>query len=102
MSGWQGSTRRARLPRDWPKRRAQVRQRAGGRCEGIDPDGTGTRTHVEGCDGIGTDCDHDKRGDDHSLANLRWLSRECHKAKTKAENSRRSSRRPTERHPGLL
>ena len=100
MSGWAGSTRAQRLPRDWPARRKATKERAAGRCEGVDLDGTGQRTHVPTCDGIGTDCDHDIRGDDHSLSNLRWLSLECHKAKTAAEQPKRARPRPT--HPGLL
>lgn len=39
------------------------------------------------CNGIGTDCDHIKPGDDNSLDNLQWLSNACHKAK----NSKRDS-----------
>ena len=89
---WSSSDRRQRLPKDWPKRRAAVKRRAGGRCEAA--------VHVPECDGIGTDCDHIKAGDDHSLANLQWLSLPCHKAKTAAE--RPSRKRPAEKHPGLL
>jgi 5-methylcytosine-specific restriction protein A len=98
---WANSTRRSRLPADWAKRRAAVKRRAGERCEGISLHGE-PRWHVDDCLGIGTDCDHDNRGDDHSLSNLRWLSSECHEAKTKAENATRTNRRAAERHPGLL
>ena len=98
MSGqWAGSTRRSRLPADWAKRVAATKARAAGRCEGISLHGE-PRWHVDECDGRGTDCDHDKRGDDHDLSNLRWLSVECHRAKTTAEQPRR--KRPAERHPG--
>ena len=100
MSGWAGSTRAQRLPRDWPARRKATKERAGGRCEGVDLAGTGTRTHVAGCSGIGSECDHDQRGDDHSLSNLRWLSTECHQAKTIAERPTRA--RPKPSHPGLI
>lgn len=93
---WSTSDRRARLPKDWPKRREATKRRAKGRCEGISLNGE-PRWHVGTCDGIGTDCDHDKRGDDHSLSNLRWLSGECHKEKTKRERPQR--RRPAEQHP---
>lgn len=99
MSGWTGSNRRARLPKDWERRRAATRDRAGGRCEGITLHDE-QRWHVSTCDGIGTQCDHDKRGDDHSLANLRWLSAECHKRKTQAEKP--SRKRAAEPHPGRL
>lgn len=101
---WSTSNRAQRLPRDWPKRREATKRRAGGRCEGIDLERTGTRAHVSGCNGIGTDCDHDVRGDDHRLTNLRWLSAECHKAKTQAEAyaAKPQRRRPPEPHPGRL
>jgi 5-methylcytosine-specific restriction protein A len=97
---WDSSTRRSRLPADWVKRRAATKARAGGRCEGISLHGE-PRWHVDDCPGVGTDCDHDKRGDDHSLSNLRWLSAECHKAKTQGESHLPHHRQP-ERHPGLL
>lgn len=100
MSGhWAGSTRRARLPADWTTRREATRQRANGQCEGISLHGE-PRWHVPDCDGHGTDCDHDQRGDDHSLTNLRWLSPPCHREKTKLEKP--SRKRPTEPHPGRL
>lgn len=61
-------------------------------------------THVIGCDGIGTDCDHIDDPHDHSLANLQWLSRPCHQAKTQREaraaNPQR--KRQPEQHPGRL
>src|SRR3546814_17860281 len=68
------STRSARLPSDWPKRRAQVKKRANNRCE--------ARVHQPGCPGTGSECDHIIAGDDHSLSNLQWLSRDYHLAKT--------------------
>ena len=94
---WETSDRRGRLPKDWPERVAATKARAAGRCEGISLRGE-PRWHVDKCDGIGTDCDHDRRGDDHALTNLRWLSRECHKAKTQLEKPQRRRPRPT--HPG--
>lgn len=105
---WSTSTRRSRLPKDWPSRREATRERADGRCEGISLDG-GPRHHATGCSGIGRECDHHVPGDDHSLANLRWLSTPCHKAKTQAESAAARAKQPTyralrepERHPGLL
>ena len=89
---WESSNRRARLPRDWAKRRELVKQRANGKCE--------AKQHEPECDGYGTDCDHIRQGDDHSLANLQWLSGPCHKAKTIADRPTR--RRPPEQHPGRL
>lgn len=97
---WATSTRAARLPADWPARREAVRRRAGGRCEAA--------VHAPGCTGVGAECDHKRRGDDHSLENLQWLSVACHKAKTmeevaEANRARAAMRlRPAERHPGLL
>lgn len=95
---WDTSDRRSRLPSDWPKRVAYTKARAQGRCEGISLRGE-PRWHVAECDGIGAECDHDKRGDDHSLTNLRWLSTPCHTHKTHAEKPQRQ--RPTAAHPGL-
>ena len=97
MTAWAGSTRRARLPRDWAKRVAATRDRARGRCEGISLHGE-DRWHVAECDGVGAECDHDVRGDDHRLSNLRWLSSPCHTAKTKGEKPRRKRRERA--HPG--
>ena len=72
-------------------------------CEGISLRGE-PRWHAEQCDGIGSQCDHDRRGDDHSLANLRWLSEPCHKVKTQHEAAaaKRPKARPKPTHPGLL
>lgn len=94
---WSSSNRRERLPADWPKRVSATKRRAGGRCEGISLNGE-PRWHAEQCPGLGRECDHDKRGDNHDLSNLRWLSTECHKRKTWAEKPVRK-RRPR-RHPG--
>lgn len=95
---WDGSDRRSRLPRDWTKRRAAVKARAGGRCEALMADGYR-------CKEAGTDCDHIQHGDDHSLGNLQWLCRWHHSRKSSAEGnaarSRPTSKRPTEQHPGL-
>lgn len=97
---WSTSDRRQRLPDDWPKRVAQVKARAKGRCEA-------TR-HAHGCTGTGAECDHIVRGDNHDITNLQWLSTPCHKAKTAAENAadrkaRQAMRqRPREQHPGAI
>lgn len=100
MAGaWQGSTRRARLPADWPKRKAHVLKRDGRIC------------HVcgqPGADGV----DHVIPGDDHSDANLKAIHHNvapyCHRAKSSSEGGRAAQakriprNRPTEAHPGLL
>lgn len=96
---WAGSTRRARLPNDWPKRRAAVLKRDNGVC------------HV--CRGPGADAvDHIIPGDDHSLENLAPIHDRvwphCHRRKSAAEGSRAAQakriprRRPEEPHPGLI
>lgn len=100
---WETSTRRARLPKDWPKRVAATKARAKGRCEGVTLAGE-SPWHAADCDGFGRECDHHERGDDHALSNLRWLSTPCHKAKTEAENvaDRARLRRRSEAHPGQI
>ena len=95
---WSNSTRRARLPKDWTQRVAAVKRRARGLCE--------ANQHAPDCNGQGRDTDHITQGDDHSLANLQYLSPACHDAKTRAENAARNrlnarlKRRPAEPHPG--
>ena len=90
---WNSSTRRSRLPDDWPQLVAEVKRRAKGRCQ--------YAVHVPGCDGTGTDCDHIVQGDDHSLTNLQWLSGPCHEHKTRIDNGLgRRLPLPPEPHPG--
>ena len=99
-SRWQTSNRHDRLPKDWAAIRAQVKARANGKCQ--------AEHHATGCDGIGTDCDHIKPGDDNSLDNLQWLSNACHKAKTARETAERNSwyrktrLHPVENNPGMI
>ena len=99
-SRWQTSHRRDRLPHDWQRIRAAVRARANGRCQ--------AKQHANGCNGIGTDCDHIIPGDDNSLDNLQWLSSACHKAKTARETAarnvwyRESRLHPVEKNPGSI
>ena len=102
MSGsWRGSTRKARLPKDWKQRRARVFAEYGRIC------------HVCGEPGA-DEVDHVKRGDDHSLENLRpihgWRTPQgCHKYKTARESAEvrqqkreRLIKRRLRPHPGLL
>lgn len=100
MSGqWRGSTRRQRLPADWPERCKRILRRDRRRC------------HV--CGGPGADAvDHVRPGDDHSDGNLAAIHQDvapyCHRAKSAAEGvraraARRSSRyRQPEPHPGRI
>lgn len=64
------------------------------------------RPHEPGCDGVGAECDHVIPNDDHSLANLQWLSAVCHRAKTlrEAQTARGiiGRSRPSEQHPGKI
>lgn len=87
---WTTSTRAARLPADWSKRREQTKQRANGLCE--------AKIHAPECNGIGAECDHINRGDDHSLSNLQWLSEPCHRVKTLGESAEARRARRTRRH----
>lgn len=103
---WSTSDRRARLPKDWPTRVVKTKARAGNRCEGISLQGE-PRWHVSTCTGLGAECDHDQRGDDHDLSNLRWLSGPCHTRKTQHEAKAAARlvgrKRPrTEQHPGRM
>lgn len=96
MTAWQGSTRRARLPKDWPAIRRRILARDAGIC------------HV--CRQPGADdVDHLRAGDDHSDANLAAIHRRpCHARKSGQEGARASNarrvreKRPAEPHPGLV
>lgn len=97
---WSTSTRAKRLPPNWDTLRTQTRRRAHDQCQATH--------HAPGCNGVGTECDHITPGDNHDPTNLQWLSKQCHDAKTRAENAEANKRRarlrikPTEKHPGLL
>ncbi|GAA1431376.1 HNH endonuclease signature motif containing protein [Microlunatus lacustris] len=98
---WQGSTRRARLPADWPAIRERVLRRDGRRCQHRDHEGAPV------CGELATDVDHVQRGDDHSIGNLRSLCRRHHAIKSSREgNAARRARYARndepEAHPGLL
>lgn len=91
---WDNSTRAARLPPDWRRRRARVLRRDNFTCQHpgcTHHDPSGTTLEV----------DHMQRGDDHSLPNLQTLCVDHHKVKTIQER-RQPRTRPAESHPGLL
>lgn len=89
---WSSSDRRTRLPDNWDALRAECKRLAQGRCQ--------YPVHHPTCDGIGTDCDHIKQGDDHRQANLQWLSGPCHDRKTRLDNDAAMRLMlPRERHP---
>lgn len=98
MPGWANSDRARRLPADWQRRRATIRDRAGGRCQALD-------TYGNRCTARGRECDHVIAGDDHRLSNLQWLCSYHHQIKSSKEGAARirrySEKHPTERHPGL-
>lgn len=93
---WDGSTRRARLPSNWPQIRKQILRRD-----------RVCQLGYSGCEINPTDVDHINPGDDHRPQNLQAVCGHCHRAKssheggTAASARRASQRRPRERHPGL-
>lgn len=92
MSGWQGSTRRARLPSNWRTIRKRILTR----------DPTCRICHQR----QSVEVDHEIAGDDHSDDNLRGVCEWCHKRKSATEGSQaraaKGSRlRPKDLHPGL-
>jgi 5-methylcytosine-specific restriction protein A len=68
---WQGSTRRARLPRGWEtiRRRILLRDPICRVCNGA----------------LSTEVDHVEPGDDHTDENLQGICEDCHRRKTQAE-----------------
>ncbi|UQN30668.1 hypothetical protein [Brachybacterium kimchii] len=102
--GWRGSTRKATLPRDWSKIRAQRLAIDGFRCTHTRVD-TGRR-----CVERATDVDHVGDRADHRLSQLRskcsWhhlekSSREGGDAATKWAAIRAREQRAARKHPGL-
>lgn len=86
---WTGSTRRSRLPKDWPRRVRLVLQR--------DPTCKLHYAHI--CTTNSTEVDHIIAGDDHRLAALQGVCHPCHQRKTNTE--RPSIKRAPAPHPGL-
>lgn len=103
MANWAGSTRKSRLPADWPNRRRRILKRDGGRCTAIRID-TGQR-----CGELATDVDHivpDFEGGGDEDSNLASLCEWHHDRKSSAEGGRAAAARrkaaKKRRHPGLL
>lgn len=93
---WRGSSRRLRLPADWPQRRRLVLERDQYTC----------RIRTPGiCVGRATDADHVIAGDDHGVEALQAACGPCHRRKsaeggTAAQARRRAAtKRPVEAHP---
>lgn len=109
MGRWDNSSRRKSLPADWSKLRQQVFQRDGTVCTWLI---YSSDEEPRQCTRRATDVDHIKRGDDHSLENLRGLCHFHHNIKTQAEGLEARQKRWTEihsryrkqdeTHPGLL
>jgi 5-methylcytosine-specific restriction endonuclease McrA len=97
---WDGSTRRSRLPKNWPLLRRRVLRRDNHSCQMPFSDG-------RLCGAEATDVDHIEPGDDHSMANLRALCAWCHARKSSAEGGRAAAltrvriERPKPTHPAL-
>ncbi|MEV4492712.1 HNH endonuclease [Micromonospora coxensis] len=109
---WEGSTRRERLPKNWPALRARVLKRDGYVCQFV---WRNERGRMEQCGKPATEVDHIRPGDDHSMENLRAACHACHQYKSSREGGsvggqvvarmRRETNgrfRRTEQHPGLL
>ncbi|QPB09833.1 HNH endonuclease [Streptomyces phage Shady] len=81
---WHSSNRRSELPPNWGTLRQRVIRRDKGLCQGVlDTGGL--------CGHPGTDVDHIRPGNDHSLSNLQLLCPWCHKRKTQAESAQARS-----------
>ncbi|GGX27030.1 hypothetical protein GCM10010353_47860 [Streptomyces chryseus] len=97
---WEGSTRRQRLPKDWPRIRRRIIRRDGGVCAARYSDG-------RRCELPGTDVDHIIPGDNHSATNLQLLCTWHHTHKSSSEGgtaaalTRASIHRPRPTHPAL-
>jgi 5-methylcytosine-specific restriction protein A len=95
---WAGSSRRARLPKDWSARRRRVLDRDGWQCTWL--------TQGWRCGAKATEVDHIVNDDNHDESNLRSLCHPHHvqaTARQSADARRKlgTMRRPAERHPGL-
>lgn len=99
MTAWATSDRRSRLPSNWNSLVSEVKKRDGGRC-------TWRLPSKARCPRAGTDVDHRRNDDDHSLSNLQLLCSHHHQAKTAMEARRgsaarrRKPQRAEEAHPG--
>ncbi|MFI8452157.1 HNH endonuclease [Streptomyces erythrochromogenes] len=82
------NTWREGLPSNWKTIRERVIRRDKGLCQGVLSEG-GLCGHP------GTDVDHIRPGNDHSMGNLQLLCTWCHKRKTQAEAAAaRASEKP--------
>ncbi|MFC8244158.1 HNH endonuclease [Streptomyces chartreusis] len=97
---WQGSARRARLPKNWALIRRRVLRRDNHECQTRFSDG-------RLCGAPANQVDHIEPGDGHSMANLRALCAWCHARKSASEGghaaacTRVRTERPKQTHPAL-
>jgi 5-methylcytosine-specific restriction protein A len=100
--GWKGSTRKSRLPPDWPQIRLRIGTRDNWQCQWRMPNGFICGAHAN-------QIDHKVPGDDHSDENLQCLCEEHHKVKSSSEGgaakyaaikaAKARVARPQEEHP---
>jgi 5-methylcytosine-specific restriction protein A len=99
-NAWRGSTRKGRLPVDWPRLRQAVLTACSFRCQWIED---GRR-----CPLPATDVDHIIAGDTHVLENLQGLCGKHHLLKTGREaralqlERKKLERLPEEQQPGII
>ena len=105
---WDSSDRRQRLPDNWPSLVSATRKRARATSKlGIDQCQKRLPSGAR-CPRVGTDVDHIRPGDAHSLGNLRLLCGHHHDQKSSDEGRagraalRKSKYRPSEDHPGTV
>jgi 5-methylcytosine-specific restriction protein A len=79
--GWKGSTRKSRLPPNWPQIRLRIGERDRWRCQWRLPSGFICGKHAN-------QIDHKIPGDDHSDENLQCLCEEHHTLKSSSEGAR--------------
>lgn len=103
-SNWTNSSRRDRLPSDWPRIRGRILRRDKKLCQWRMPDG-------DKCLAPATDVDHIRAGDDHRDNNLQSLCSMHHRRKSSSEGgtARGAARRKVaarfrrvEEHPGMM
>lgn len=98
---WNTSTRRTRLPKDWPDIRKRIKARADGICEHRDHRGVR-------CTQPGTECHHLGADTDHRDHMLQWICTPHHKTITQAQaraaqhaKYTAAKKRKPEAHPGI-
>lgn len=74
---WASSTRRRRLPPDWPAIQTAVLERDSHTCQLRD----------NGCTGLASHADHITAGDDHAMTNLQAACTHCHAIKSAREGA---------------